>query len=382
MADVSWKEPAARATARLTALAASLPASVPFVGPETQERARGAAFRARLGANESVFGPSPRAVAAMAEAAAGAWMYGDPEGWELRAAIAAYHGVAMASVTLGEGIDGLLGCLVRLTVAPGDPVVTSHGAYPTFGYHVTGFGGVLHAAPYRDDAEDPEALLALARATGARLVYLANPDNPMGSWRSAAEVQALAAGLPEGAVLCLDEAYADFAPAGVVPPLDMAEARVIRMRTFSKAHGLAGARVGYALGEPGLIAAFDRVRNHFGVNRIGQAGAIAALADAGWLGHVRAEVAAAKARIGAIAAAAGLMALPSATNFVAIDCGRDGDFARAVLRGLVERGVFARMPFVAPQDRCIRVSAGRPADLDVLAEVLPQALAAARLSAG
>lgn len=92
-------------TARLTALAAGLPASVPFVGPEAQERARGAAFRARLGANESGFGPSPRAVAAMAEAAAGAWMYGDPEAWELRAAVAAHHGVAPANVMVGEGIE-------------------------------------------------------------------------------------------------------------------------------------------------------------------------------------------------------------------------------------------------------------------------------------
>ncbi len=110
----------------------------------------------------------------------------------------------------------------------------------------------------------------------------------------------------------------------------MDEPRVIRMRTFSKAYGMAGARVGYALGEAGLIAAFDRVRNHFGVNRIAQAGALAALGDRDWLASVLAEVAAAKARIGAIAAGRGLRPLPSATNFVTIDCGRDGAFARGV----------------------------------------------------
>ncbi|MBA3325232.1 MAG: pyridoxal phosphate-dependent aminotransferase, partial [Rhodobacteraceae bacterium] len=339
--------------------------------------ARGAAFVARLGANESVFGPSPAAVAAMAGAAAGVWRYGDPEAFDLRAAIAAHHGVAPACVMVGEGIDALLGNLVRLLVAEGDPVVTSAGAYPTFDYHVAGFGGVLHAVPYRCDAEDPGALLAAARETGARLVYLANPDNPMGSWRTAAEVMALVAGLPEGAVLCLDEAYADFAPPAAIPALDLGEPRVIRMRTFSKAYGLAGARVGYALGEAGLIAAFDRVRNHFGVNRIGQAGALAALADHGWLRRVLAEAAAAKDRIGSIAAEHGLRALSSATNFVAIDCGRDGAFARAVLAGLIDGGVFVRMPFGAPQDRCIRVTAGRPQDLDAFAEALPQALAQA-----
>jgi histidinol-phosphate aminotransferase len=362
---------------RFTDLVASLPATVPFVGPEAQERARGAEFVARLGANESVFGPSPRAVEAMRRAAAEVWRYGDPEAHDLRHAIAAHHGVAAGNVMIGEGIDGLLGNLVRLLVAPGTPVVTSLGAYPTFNYHVTGFGGVLHTVPYRDDAEDPEALLDRVRAVRAPLVYLANPDNPMGSWLPAERVRALIAALPQDTVLCLDEAYADFAPADAIPPLDMDEPRVIRMRTFSKAWGMAGARIGYALGHPDLIAAFDRVRNHFGVSRLAQAGALAALGDRDWIDAVRAQVVVARARIGDLAAEQGLAALPSATNFVTIDCGRDGAFAKRVLAGLVARGVFVRMPFVAPQDRCIRVTAGRPEDLDAFAAALPEALAEA-----
>ena len=360
---------------RLTDLARSLPASVPFVGPETQERARGAGFRARLGANESVFGPSPKAVAAMREAAAMAWRYGDPEAFDLRAAIAAHHGVTAAHVMAGQGIDGLLGNLVRLLVAPGTPVVTSKGAYPTFNYPVTGYGGVLHTAPYRDDAEDPKALVALARETRAPLIYLANPDNPMGSWLPPARIAEMVAALPEECLLVLDEAYADFAPE--VPEIPADEPRVIRMRTFSKAHGLAGLRVGYALGAPEMIAAFDRVRDHFGLGIVAQAGALAALRDRDWLASVVAKVEAARARIGAIAAANGLRALPSATNFVALDCGRDGDFARRVLRELIGQGIFVRMPGVAPLDRCLRVSAGTEADLDLFAEALPAALAAA-----
>jgi histidinol-phosphate aminotransferase len=280
------------------------------------------------------------------------------------------------NVTVGEGIDGLLGNLVRLLVAPGTPVVTSAGAYPTFAYHVAGFGGALTAVPYRGDAEDPEALLLAARKQGAPLVYLANPDNPMGSWHGGARVAEMVARLPGGCLLCLDEAYADFAPEAL-PPIDVDEPRVIRMRTFSKAHGMAGARVGYALGQPELIAAFDRVRNHFGVNALGMAGALAALADRDWLAGVVAAVAAGRERIGEIAAANGLRALPSATNFVAVDCGRDGAFARRVLDGLVARGIFVRKPFVAPQDRCIRVTVGREADLDAFAAALPPALAAA-----
>jgi histidinol-phosphate aminotransferase len=362
---------------RLTPLAASLPPTVPFVGPETQERAMGRPFAARIGANESVFGPSPKAIAAMAASAATCWRYGDPEIHDLKAALAAHHGVRPANVSVGEGIDGLLGNLVRLMVAPGTPVVTSAGAYPTFAYHVAGFGGQLVTVPYRDDAEDPEALLLAARKAGAPLLYLANPDNPMGSWHGGARIAEMIARLPGGAVLCLDEAYADFAPPEAIPPLDVAEPRVIRMRTFSKAHGMAGARIGYALGHPELIAAFDRVRNHFGVNAIGAAGAQAALVDRAWLARVVAEVAEGRRRIGEIAAASGLRTLPSATNFVAVDCGRDGGFARAVLDGLVARGIFVRKPLVAPQDRCIRVTVGRAADLDAFAAALPEALAAA-----
>jgi histidinol-phosphate aminotransferase len=363
---------------RLTPLAASLPATVPFVGPEAQERALGRPFRARLGANESVFGPSPRAVAAIAAAARDAWMYGDPECHDLRSAIAAHHGVGPKNVVIGEGIDGLLGSLVRLLVAPGTPVVTSLGTYPTFNYHVAGFGGVLRAVPYRDDAPDLDGLAAAARETGAPLVYLANPDNPMGAWHPAAAVARLLDALPRDSLLCLDEAYADTAPPGALPPLDATDPRLIRMRTFSKAHGLAGLRVGYALGHPELIAAFDRVRNHFAIGRVAQAGALAALADADHLAAAVLRIAAARESLAALAGDAGLVPLPSATNFVAIDCGRDGAFARRVVAALAERGVFVRMPFAAPQDRCIRVSAGTEADLALLREALPQALAVAR----
>jgi len=363
---------------RLTPLAASLPASVPFVGPEEQERARGAPFAARLGANESLFGPSPAAIEAMRAEAAEVWKYGDPKSHELREALARHMDVAPENVLVGEGIDGLLGNLVRLLVAPGDAVVTSDGAYPTFNYHVTGFGGVLHKVPYRDDAEDLPALLEKAREVGAKLVYFANPDNPMGTWLAGAEVEAALDALPDDCLLCLDEAYVEFVPDGIAPRIAAGDPRVIRMRTFSKAYGMAGARIGYAVAEAGLIAAFDRVRNHFGMNRMAQAGALAALHDNAWLAHVQDEVARSRDAITAIAAENGLRALPSAANFVAVDCGGDGAFARAVLSALVDRGVFVRMPFVAPQDRCIRISCGPAPEMAVLGGMLPQALAEAR----
>ncbi|MGH1354094.1 MAG: pyridoxal phosphate-dependent aminotransferase [Thalassovita sp.] len=362
---------------RYTPLCASLPASVPFVGPETQERARQKPFVARLGANENVFGPSPRAIEAMAKAAADLWMYGDPESYDLKQALAAHHGIAPENIVIGEGIDGLLGYLVRMLVAPGDAVVTSAGAYPTFNYHVGGFGGDLHTVPYVDDHEDPATLFAKAAEVDAKIVYLANPDNPMGTWHSGQDIVAAMELLPENTLLVLDEAYVEFAPEGTAAKVEINDPRLIRMRTFSKAYGMAGARVGYALGAAPLITAFNKIRNHFGMNRAAQIGALAALNDQAYLAQTTSNVAAARDRINKIAQANDLTALPSATNFVAVDCGQDGDFARKVLAQLVSKGLFVRMPFVAPQDRCIRVSAGRPQDLDHFETLLPQALAAA-----
>ena len=359
---------------RPTRIVAELPATVPFVGPEAQERARGRAFRARIGANESVFGPSPKAIAAMQAAAADAWMYCDPDNHDLRNAIAAKLGITPANVTIGEGIDSLFGYTVRQYVEPDDAVVTSLGAYPTFNFHVNGYGGRLVAVPYVNDREDPASLIEAMQREKPKLVYFANPDNPMGSWWSAADVQRLIDAIPDGTILVLDEAYFEFAPPGTTPPLDMTNPKVIRYRTFSKAYGMAGARIAYALGEAATIRSFDKVRNHFSVNRIAQAGALAALADDDYLTDVQRKVSAARETISAIARRNDLTPLPSATNFVAIDCQRDGTYAKRVLDGLIARDVFVRMPGVAPLNRCIRVSAGTPADLDVFAAELPNAL--------
>jgi histidinol-phosphate aminotransferase len=127
-----------------------------------------------------------------------------------------------------------------------------------------------------------------------------------------------------------------------------------------------------------MIRSFDKIRNHFGVNRIAQAGALAALDDKAHLDWVLRQVAASRDRIAEIARANNLAPLPTATNFVTMDCGRDGAYARRVLAELINRDVFVRMPGVAPLDRCIRVSAGTEADLDVFEEMLPEALQAAQ----
>jgi histidinol-phosphate aminotransferase len=313
----------------------------------------------------------------MAAAAAGNWMYSDPESYELRAALARFHRVGMDNIVIGEGIDGLLGLAVKLALEPGSAAVTSDGAYPTFNFHVAAAGGRLAPVPYRDDRQDLEALLAAAKREDARILYVCNPDNPTGSFWGADALRALIAHLPGGVLLCLDEAYCDTAPADELLPVDVGNPQVLRFRTFSKAYGLAGARIGYCLGEAGVIGAFEKIRNHYGINRVGQIGALAALEDQEYLADAVARIARARGIIGAIARANGLEPLPSAANFVTIDCGRDGGFAKRVLEGLLAHDVFARMPSVAPLNRCIRVSCGRDEDLAVFADALPLALASA-----
>lgn len=358
----------------LTPLAQSLPESVPFVGPEALERRSGLRFRARLGANESGFGPSPSVIAAITAAAGDVWMYGDPENHDLRAAVAAHLGVAPTNVMIGEGVDSLLGLVARLYLNPGDVVVTSLGAYPTFNFHVTGFGGRLVTVPYENDRESLPALAEAAERENARLVYLSNPDNPMGTWWSADEVNAFAAALPETTMLLLDEAYGETAPAGTLPALDTARPNILRFRTFSKAYGLAGLRCGYAIGEASVIGAFDKVRNHFGVNRLAQVAGLAALEDQDYLAAVLSRIAAGRNRIAEIARMNGLMPIPSATNFVTIDCGGDGAYALAILQGLASRGVFVRKPMAPVLDRCIRVSVGKPEEVEIFGEELPGVL--------
>lgn len=368
----------AETTPPLTATVRTLPNTIPFVSPEAIERRRGDPFRIRLGANESCFGPSPTAVQAMQEAVATSWCYGDPEGLGLRRDLAAHWNLTEACIGLGAGIDGLLQLIVRMTVTPGTPVVTSAGAYPTFNYHVDGFGGERKAVPYRDDKEDLTALLEAAHTHRPPLVYLSNPDNPMGTWHKASDILAFAAELPAKTWLILDEAYAEFAPATAIPAVDPATYRIIRLRTFSKVYGLAGQRIGYAIAHPDVIAALNKIRNHFEVNRVGQIGARTALADTAYRDSVAAAVAEGRQDYARLAQDLGFTAIPSATNFVAIDVGGEAR-ARWLLQALEAADIFIRMPGIAPLNRCIRVTVGPPAARAIFEAAFREA--AARLPA-
>ena len=190
-----------------------------------------------------------------------------------------------------------------------------------------------------------------------------------------AALRAFIVDLPGDCVLIHDEAYIDFAPPEAVIEMDTTDRRVLRMRTFSKAHGMAGARVGYVVAHAALIGSLDKIRNHFGVNRVAQAGALASLGDESFIRQVVEQVAAGRRDYEVIAAETGLMTVPSATNFVCIDVG-DGERARRVQQALLDRDIFVRMPAIAPQDRCIRATVGTPEQRTIFARVFRDVVAA------
>ncbi|SDG14482.1 pyridoxal phosphate-dependent aminotransferase [Pelagibacterium luteolum] len=362
---------------RPTRVIAQLPATVPFVGPEVIERRTGKPFLARLGANESGFGPSPKVIAAIAEMAGDVWTYGDSENFLLREALSHHLGVGIDAITVGEGIDGLLGLTCRLFLEPGDRVVTSLGAYPTFNYHVAAQGADLVKVPYADDREDLDALVAATRLAPTRVVYLANPDNPMGTWWDAQAVETFVKAVPEETLIILDEAYGETAPEGTLPPATLMQPNLVRFRTFSKAYGLAGMRVAYAFGMPEIVSLFDRIRNHFGVNKLAQHAALVALADRDHVDNIVEKIAAARHELVATAREAGLVALPSATNFVAIDCG-SSQRADAMLAAMLDKGIFVRKPMVPVLDRCIRISVGRSEAMGLAIAALSEAARAVK----
>jgi histidinol-phosphate aminotransferase len=360
-------------------LIAAVPKTTPFVAPEVLGRRYGHARMLRLGANESAFGPSPRAIAAMrAEAEHNSW-YGDPESYELRVALARRLGCTPEHLTVGSGIDDLHSLVVRTFCAPGTVALETEGTYATFAYHVAANGVHLRTVPYRaDGSNDIEQLIHVARRERPKMIYLANPDNPSGTFAEPDAVAALRDALLPDQVLVLDEAYADFVP----PPrlmTPLVDPQVVRLRTFSKAYGLAGARIGYAICDPAIIQTFQKIRQHFGVNRNGQIAALASLDDDDFIRGVVAEVERGREEYHALAARHGSRSVPSLTNFVCIEIGTK-DEANAVLEELLRRGVFLRKPSAPPLDGYVRVTVGTADERRRFAEIFSEAIAEMRTS--
>jgi histidinol-phosphate aminotransferase len=359
-------------TPEYTSIVANLESTTPFVGPEALERRSGMPIKLRLGANESPFGASPNAIEAMKRQAESTQNYGDPEGYLVRQELARQLGVPMDTIVLGAGIDELLGLCCRLFVEPGEIVVTTLGSYPTFDYGAAGCGSTITGVAYFNEAADLQALADAAVRSRAKIVYLANPDNPSGSWHSAERVSWLRTHLPPGCVLLLDEAYLEFAPGA--PAIDPADPQVIRFRTFSKAHGMAGARIAYTVSTESHARALNKIRFHFGVNCVAQAGALASLLDPNHVPRVVAASAAGRALLAQWMIDLGQRPLPSHTNFLTVDVGAKAR-ADAILPALLDQGIFIRKPGKPPLDGCIRITIGRPEQQALFATVFEDVLA-------
>ncbi|HXF33641.1 MAG TPA: aminotransferase class I/II-fold pyridoxal phosphate-dependent enzyme [Candidatus Acidoferrales bacterium] len=327
----------------------------------------------RLGANESAFGTSPKALARMRDELVHTGWYGDPESHELRHAVARRHGCSPENVTVGVGIDDFLGLAVRTFVAPGEAALTAHGSYPTFAFHVCAYGCKLETIAYASTGSiDLEALAVAARRLKPRIVYLANPDNPSGTFAPKDEVARLRDALPAGTLLLLDEAYADFVPPDALLEEEI-DPRVVRLRTFSKAYGMAGARLAYALSTVEIAAAFDKIRHHYGVNRNAQIGGLAALEDQEFVSGVVAAVAQGREDYYRLGVRLGLRTLPSSTNFVCFEIGTRAQ-AEALVSTLLELGVFIRKPGAPPLDGFVRVTVGTPEQRAAFEPLLAEAL--------
>ena len=316
-----------------------------------------------LGANENPYGPSPRARAAMLAVLPEVHRYPDPLAGGLKRALAAKHGVTPAHIVLGNGSHELLMQFSQVFAGPGVDVVASQFGFAVYALAAHGAGAVLRIAEAfpRQHAmacgHDLDAVAAAIEAT-TRLVYLANPNNPTGTWFGADALAAFMARIPGDVLVLVDEAYAEFADARQVPsalPLLARHPNLIVTRTFSKAYALAGLRVGYAIAHPQLIAVMERVRESFNVNSVGLAAAEAALGDDAYLRSVCERNAEQRVLLADALRARGLFVFPSQTNFLLVDFGSG---TPAIEAALLARGVVLRPMAGYGLPDCLRITVG------------------------
>ena len=339
-----------------------------------QSRAADGQPLAKLSANENPLGCSPLALAARGMVGPPA-LYPDPDSIALREGIGALHGIDPGRIVCGTGSGELIHCTAQAFAGPGDEVLFPRYSFSLYFIAARRCGAIPAEAPDADYAADVDALLAAVTGR-TRIVILANPNNPTGSYMPASELARLHAGLPAGVLLLLDQAYAEYVdPAADDGGFALAAEHdnVLVTRTFSKIYGLAGERVGWATGAPPLIAALNRLRGAFNVSLSGQATAAAALGDQAFVAasreHNRRVRAAFAGKLGALGNH-GLRVLPSETNFVLV-LFEGALTAEAALAGLAARGFAVRhMPGQLPQ--ALRITIGTAEQMDAVAEGLRQ----------
>lgn len=343
----------------------------PYVGGESALLGRHRVIR--LASNEGALGPSPMAVAAFEEMAAEMHRYPDGASAELRAALAELHGLDAARVVCGAGSDELIALLCRAYAGPGDEILHTEHAFLMFAIAARTVGATPVAAPERDLTADVDALLE--RVTGkTRILFLANPNNPTGTYLPASELNRLRAGLREDVLLVVDAAYAEYVSRDdYAPGVDLVEAgdNVVMTRTFSKLYALGGLRLGWAYCPPDVADVLNRMRNPFNVCAPAQAAGLAALRDTAFADAGRAHNATWLPWITGQARALGLEVQDSAGNFVLVRFpnapGRDAEAADAFLK---DRGIIVRRmgPYGLPD--ALRITVGHEDEMRAVAEAL------------
>lgn len=330
-----------------------------------------------LGSNENSLGASPRVCAAIEAALPDIYRYPDPKGGALKAALASHLGVESTQVALGNGSHELLMLIAQCFADANASVVFSQYGFAVFAIATAAAGArpVRVEALPRDHATAPlgHDLPALAAAIRAdtRLVYLANPNNPTGTWFDDAALDAFMARVPEHVIVVVDEAYAEYLDVpgcGSALRLLSRHPNVIVTRTFSKAYALAGLRVGYAASSPQTVAVLERLRESFNVNGIALAAAEAALGDLAHMRDACAHAARERAWLDARLRERGLRTFPSQTNFILVDFERD---AAEVERVLFDHAVVVRPMAGYGLPTCLRISVGKREENQRLLDALP-----------
>jgi histidinol-phosphate aminotransferase len=333
-----------------------------------------------LGSNENSLGPSPKARAAILDCLHELYRYPDPLGGDLKLALASYHGLATEQILLGNGSHELLMMLAQVFAGPGTDVIASQYGFAVYALAAQAAGADLRKAPALPK-EHPRSrghdLAALRRevAYRSRLVYLANPNNPTGTWFSSAEFRQFLCDIPLSTLVVVDEAYLEYVTdPGLTSALPLLEAHpnLVVARTFSKAYGLAGLRVGFIAAHPELVKVMERVRESFNVNLPGLAAARAALFDQDHLDWVREQNAESRGQLTEALRQRGLFVPDSQTNFVLVDFGRE---AAPIEVALVKRGVVPRPMAGYGLPTCLRITVGNRGENSRLLQVLDEVLA-------
>ena len=340
-------------------------------------RKRFGATLAELGSNENPIGPSPHALAAIRSELANLFRYPDPKGGALKAALAKHLGVDAAQITFGNGSHELLMLIAQCFAEPGTSVVFSEFGFAVFPIATAAAAAEPIRVPAlpRDHASMPlgHDLEAMAKAIRAdtRIVYLANPNNPTGTWFDDKALQNFLARVPASTLVVVDEAYYEFTAApGLSTALKFLSGHpnLIVTRTFSKAYALAGLRLGYAVSAAEVAAIFERLRESFNCNGLALIAAEAALLDQDHVARSKAWNLAEREWLTLQLRSRGLRVLPSQTNFVLIDFGRD---ATPIEHALFEKGVIARPMGGYGLPEFLRISVGTRAENERLLAALP-----------